>query len=315
MQVSQLKLGHHTNWVDGQPYDELWTYINVNQFVFVEEAIPQFFSSKNPIGTDIWIRLRPFAFSLDNNSFRMWIREVSYAGDTGYVEVTEEVQIVNFDAGGGLLGIEALYNPPQDFHYTAIVFVRIEVYDEAYIPNFVYVDYWFNIIPDYTAPYLTNLYPGREQQNVSVDTKISFEIHDIGTGLDLSSLECLLNSRLMDPNYLTIEEVSTHHIKVEYQPPQHLYFDKDYKVTVKIQDTAPNKNKTIDSWRFYTAESSGLIFTDFDPDNCKRGMRRFNDVRVTVLAGGEGLDKDSIRMQVYNKDVKHSLVPIVYRIS
>jgi hypothetical protein len=33
------------------------------------------------------------------------------------------------------------------------------------------------------------------------------------------------------------------------------------------------------------------------------------------LAGGEGLDKDSIRMQVYDKDVKHKLVPIIYRIS
>jgi hypothetical protein len=314
-QLSQLKLSLHTHWVDGEPYDDLQTYVNINQFIFVEDAVPKFYSNKNPTDTDIWIRLRPFAFSLDNNTFRMWVREVSYAGDTGYVEVTDNVQLSNFDAGGGLLGTEVLYNPSVDFHYNATVFVRIEIYDEAYIPNFVYIDYWFNIIPDYTAPYLTNLYPSREQQNVSVDTEISFDIYDIGTGLDPDSLECLLNSRLMDPDYLTIDVVSTHHIKVTYQPPQNLYFNKNYKVTVKIQDTAPNQNKTIDSWRFYTAESSAVIFTDFFPKKCKRGMERFTDVHVTVLAGGEGLDKDSIRMQVYDKDVKHKLVPIIYRIS
>lgn len=314
-QLSQLKLSLHTHWVDSDPYDELWTYVSINQFIFVEDAIPRFFSSKNPIDTNIWIRLRPFSFSLDNDTFRMWVREVSYAGDTGYVEITDDVQLSNFDAGGGLLGIEALYDPPIDFHYNATVFVRIEVYDEAYIPNFIYIDYWFNIIPDYTAPYLTNLYPDREQENVAVDTEISFEIHDIGTGLDFDSLECLLNSRLMTPEHLTVEELSTHHLRVTYNPPQNLYFDKDYKVTVKIQDTAPNQNKTIESWRFYTAESSGIVFTDFDPIKCKRGTSRFKDVSVTVLAGGDGLDKDSIRMQVYNKDVKHKLVPIIYRIS
>lgn len=315
LQVSQLKLGKHSHWVDGVHQTELWTYVNVNQFVFVEDANPQFFSEKNPIETNIWIRLRPYAFSLDNNTLKMWVREVSYAGDTGYVEVTTSLQLTNFDAGGGTLGIEVLYNPPEDFHYNALVFVRIEVYDEAYIPNFVYVEYWFNTIPDYSAPYLTNLHPDREQNNVFVDTSISFEIIEVGTGLDMSSLECLLNSRLMDPNHLVVEELSDHHLRVTYTPPQSLYFDKEYKVTVKIQDTSPAQNKVVDSWRFYTAESSGLIFTDFYPDRCKRGMARFSDVRVTILAGGDGIDKDSIRMQIYDKDVQHRLIPIVYRIS
>lgn len=315
LQISQLNLSYHTHWVDGVAYDFLWTYVNINQFVFVEDAVPKFYSEKNPIDTDIWIRLRPFAFSLDAETFRMWVREDSYEGDTGYIEVTEDVELTAFDAGGGLLGLEALYDPPVDFLYNSTVYVRIEVYDEAYNANFIYVDYWFKIVPDYSSPYLTNLHPDRGEQNVAVDTNISFEIHDIGTGIDVDSLDCLLNSRLMDRDYLTVEEVSTHHIKVNYQPPQDLYFDKDYTVTVRIQDTSPNQNKTTAAWRFFTGSSDGPMFVDFSPERCKRGMGRFNDVSVKVLAGGEGLDKESIRMQVYNKDVNPDLIPIVYRIS
>jgi hypothetical protein len=315
LQISQLKLSLHTHWVDGDPYDELWTYITVDQFIFVEDAVPAFWSEKNPVDTNIWIRLRPFAFSLNNTTFRMWIKEVSPFGDTGFYEITNEVVLSNFDAGGGVLGIEALYNPPEDFNHDTTVYVRIEVYDEAYIPNFVYTDYWFVVTPDYKAPYLTNLSPSRGQMYVPVDQTIYFEIKDAGTGIDFDSLEVLLNSRLLRPPELDVEIVSRKHAIVTYIPTEHLYYSKDYKVAVKAKDVSYQENRLNDSYMFYTADSSGVYMTDPTPGVCKRGMRRFEDVSVVVLADGNGVDKSSIRMQVFNKDVHPRVVPIIYRIS
>lgn len=315
LQISQLKLSLHTHWVDGVPQDELTTYVTVDQFVFVEDAIPKFWSEKNPISTDIWIRLRPFAFSLDNDTLRMWIRVVSQTGDTNYQEVTDDVELDNFDAGGGLLGIEVLYNPPEDLPYGALVFIRIEVYDEAAIPNFIFVEYWFYTTPDYKAPYLTNLSPSREEINVAVDTSIYFEIKDNGAGIDMDNLEFLLNSRIMNSNYVTIEVVSSKHIKVTYTPPENLFFSKDYKVTVKAVDSSPQENRMNDAYTFYTVDSTGVYVTDPNPSPCKRGMQRFEDVSAVVLADGNGIDRGTVRMQVFNKDVHPRITPIVYRIS
>jgi hypothetical protein len=314
VQISQLKLSLHTHWLDGEPLDELIGYTNIDQFIFVEDAIPKFWSEKNPVDTDVWIRLRPFAFSLDNSTLRMWLKVVSYLGNTGYYEITNDLVLDNFDAGGGLLGIEVLYDPLEDFPHASLVYVKIEVYDEAYIPNFITVNYWWYVTPDYKAPYLTNLSPSREEEFVSVDKKVYFEIKDKGTGIDLDSLEILLNSRLMVGDYLDIEVVNKKHIKVTYTPPQPLYFSKDYKVTVKCNDSSPQKNRMNDSYMFYTADSTGVFITDPSPIPCKRGLTRFEDVSAVVLADGNGIDRRTVRMQVYNKDVHPRVLPIIYRV-
>jgi hypothetical protein len=314
-QISQLKLSLHTHWVDGDPYDSLWTYANIDQFVFVEDAIPKFWSEKNPVDTNIWIRLRPFAFSLDETTLRMWVRELSYIGDTGYYEVTDGISIDTFDAGSSMLGLEVTYDPPADFLHGSLIFVRIEVYDIAYLSNFVYTEYWFKITPDYKAPYIFNLSPDREEINVSTDSAVYFEIKDVGTGIDLSTLECLINSRRMQPEDLSIEVVSRYHVKVTYTPPQGLYYDKPYKITIKVTDTSPNENRMNDSYTFYTRPSTGVFITDPKPDFCKRGMERFEDVSAVVLADGNGIDLGTVRMQVFNKDVHPNIRPIVYRIS
>jgi len=297
----------------------LLTNARLNQFVFVEDAIPKFWSEKNPIETYIWIRLRPFAFNLNNNTFRFWVRELwSEAGaifDTGYYEVTSQGTISNFSAGGGLLGIEFRYQPSQPFHYGSLIFVHLEVYDVAADPNFIYLDYWFKCIPDYKSPYLVNLSPGREEQFVLVDTDIYFEIKDDGAGINIDTLEVFINSKSLQPT--EIIKFNNNHYAVRCELPQKLFYDKSYFVNVVVADMSPQKNYLRDSYRFYTRESDAPYFTDFDPKLCLRGMSRFYDVSFVVLAEHLGVDKDSIRLQVAQQDVtdKTSITPIIYRIS
>lgn len=333
---SQLNLSRHSNWEDGEYTADLRTHVHLDQFIFVEDAVPSFWSEKNPRETDIWIRLRPFAFSLDGMTMKFFVREVWTVDDvhydTGYYDVIERygwppdndrVTLDYFDAGGGVQGIEFTYDAPDIYHHNALIYVHIELYDTSAEPNFIYTDYWFRIIPDYNSPYLLNESPDREEDQVSLDTTLYFEIKDAGEGIDIDTLEVFLNSRTVyhaehtpDPKTV-IEKVSLNHYKVTIGLPYELQYGKDYSVGVTVKDISENKNVLRDSYRFYTRQSEVPWFTDFDPKLCKRGMPRFRDVSFVVLGGGEGVDEQTIRIQVHDKDItdKSTMTPVVYRVS
>ena len=336
LHFSQLNLSKHSYWVDGHHSLTLNTNVRLDQFIFVEDAVPVFWSEKNPRETDIWIRLRPFAFSLNGDTLKFFVREVWTVNDThydtGYYDVVQKygwppnndkITLNYFDAGGGALGIEFTYDNPDIYHHNAIVYVHIEVEDTAAEPNFIYTDYWFKIIPDYNSPYIVNMDPDREEDQVPLDTKIYFEIKDDGEGVDIDTLEVYLNSRIiyhsgMSSNPGTnIVEVNKNHYKVTIALPYTLQYDKAYSIGVIVSDISDSKNILRDSYRFYTKVSDLPWFTDFDPKLCKRGMPRFRDVSFLVLGSGDGVDKGTIKLQVHDKDVtdKSKIVPVIYRIS
>lgn len=313
LQISQLKLSKHGHYVAPDWYDYLWTKVSLHQFVFVEDALPKFWSEKNSINTNIWIRLRPFATDLDGATLKFMVREVSYVGDTGWYDVASQGTITYFDVGGGLQGIDFLYNPLQDFHHNVVVYIHIEICDDA--GNSIYVDYYFCIIPDYRFPYLTALCPGREQTNVFVDTNIYFEVKDEGVGVDISTFEMFVNSRIVIPT--STVKVSNFHYKITYDPPENFYFGKDITIGVTVSDLSESANTLVDSYRFYTVESDKVWFTKLDPSVCRRGLLRFQDVEFLALGFGGGVDKDTLRVQIHNKDVdnKVSVLPVIYRVS
>ena len=88
-------------------------------------------------------------------------------------------------------------------------------------------------------------------------------------------------------------------------------------VNVKVDDLSSNENLLNDSYRFYTALSDEVWYTGFEPGNCKRGVSRYSSIRVLVLGAGSGVDEDTIKVQVLNRDSTDlfDIVPIVYRIS
>jgi len=331
-----LNMSKHSYWAEGSPTTDLKTNVYLDQFIFVEDAVPVFWSEKNPRETDIWIRMRPFAFSLNGDTLKFFVREVWTVDDkyydTGYYDVIERygwppnnarVTLEYFDAGGGVLGIEFTYDNPDIYHHNALVYVHIEIEDVAAEPNLIYTDYWFRIIPDFKSPYLESENPDREEDQVALDTQLYFEIKDDGEGVDIDTLEVYLNSRIvyhagMTSNPSTvIEEVDLNHYKVTIDIPYELQYGKDYSVGVRVMDISENKNQLRDSYRFYTAESDVPWFTAFDPKLCKRGMPRFRDVSFMVLGGGGGVDRQTIRIQIHDKDVtdKSTIAPVIYRIS
>lgn len=286
----------------------------IDQFRFVEDAIPVFWSEKNPVNTNIYIRLRPFAFSLNQSTLKFKVRELSYAGDTGFVDVTSLCNITTFDAGGGLLGLDILYNPSNDFHHNAIVYVSIEVYDTAPLPNIILTDYWFKIIPDYKSPYIINEYPSREAYDVPINSNIYFDLIDAGVGVDIDTLGFYINN--VEVNYTVTTISGGYH--VNYINTNEFSYGETVEVSVVVEDKSFNRNKLFDAWRFYCINSSGPWIDEesFYPEPCSKGVpRKIHGISANVYAvNGTGIDKDSILVRIGGKTRKVQIIPIIYRL-
>ncbi len=306
-QISQLYISKHSSTGHKDTAD-------IDQFRFIEDAVPAFWSEKNPINTNIWIRLRPFAFSLSQSTLVFKVRDTWFAGDTGYIDVTNECTITTFDAGGGLLGLDILYNP-SDFHYSSVVYVSIEVYDMAPTPNIILTDYWFRIIPDYKSPYFDNESPTRASEEVSITTDISFDVHDAGVGVDISTLELYVNNRIKTPTSITPIYDGYH---VVFNPSENFYYGESVEVSVKVRDSSEFRNVVYDMWRFYCEGSTGpwIDPSSFYPRNCVRGTyRKTTGISFNVYGVDDtGVDPNSILVTVGGKRRDVSIIPIVYRL-
>jgi hypothetical protein len=308
-QLSQTYISRHTS---GGHQDTA----SIAQFRFIIDAIPAFWSEKNPIDTNIWIKLAPYGFSLNQSTLVFKVKEVYSGGSSGWInyEGTSYIDISTWDAGGGLLGLEVEVNPPNNFHHNAVVHVYIEVYDTASVPNIIVIDYWFKIVPDFKAPYITNESPERDETSVSIDTDISFDIIDLGAGVDLSTLEFYVNNRSKIPTTSSIS--NGYHIS--YSPSSNFYYGETVEISVRISDLSEYDNILYDMWRFYVVESSGPWFDSdsFDPRICSEKIYRKHSVSFNVYEVNDmGIDGSSILVYIGGKQRKVQIIPIIYRLN
>jgi len=307
LQLSQTYVSRHI--LTGHKDD-----VDIDQFKFIEDAIPAFWSEKNPTNTNIWIRLRPFAYDLNGNSLIFRVKEISYAGDTGYTDVVSLCVVTPFDAGGGLQGLDILYNPVSDFHHNGVVYVSIEVYDNAPVPNIILTDYWFRIIPDYKAPYIINENPAREEEDVVINTNISFDIIDAGVGVDIDTLELHVNARRIQTHTVSVISGGYH---VSYNPSKDFNYGEVVEITIKIRDASDYQNMLYDMWRFYIAGSTGpwIDRGSFNPRNCERGVyRKRTGISFNVYGIDDtGVDQESILVTIGGKERNVIIMPIIYR--
>ena len=199
MRFSQLYQAHHEA-------DMLSTTAGINQFIFVIEAVPPWYSVKNPIVQTIFLWIAPYQADLNQSTFHILVRNTWTRGgrnyDTGWSDVTSECTI---QATGSPLNLRINYDPaPDTWEYDSRVWVRFYVYDTAPTPNLMDVTYWFDIIPDYRGPEITNHYPERYASSVDVDTNIRFDVTDYGVGVDPDALEVSIEGVLAEPWWLQV---------------------------------------------------------------------------------------------------------------
>ena len=288
----------------------------VNQYVFIYDAIPAFWSEKIMVNTSIWLRMRPFAYSLNPNSLIFKIREYNepLGIDTGYIDITHLGDITLFDAGSGLYGLDFNYQPHTFFHNESIIYVDVIVYDTAPIPNILHIDYWFKIIDDYKGPRIYNIDPPKESI-VPLDTPISFYVTDDGIGLDINTLELFINDSLA---HYTYELIDDNTYKIMYDTTNKYQYGSDISINVAVFDKSKYKNVTFAFWVIYFEDSTGpwVDMSQSTPKRCSRGIDpREDDISFQLYAiDNTGLDKYSIAISVASKDYTKffNLLPIVY---
>ena len=289
--------------------------VDIAQFKFIVDMIPAPYSEKNNVNTDIWVKMSPYGFDLNKTTLVFKVREVSYAGDSGFIDYvgTSYLNVVEFDAGGGLLGLEVLLQLPSYFHNNAIVYVYIEVYDNATPPNKIEFDYWFRIIADYNAPYILNEVPARNSINVDINTDITFDIVDNEVGVDIDSLELYVNNSSKWFVYTTIS--GGYH--VEYYNNSSFYYEQPVEVSIKVNDSSEQSNVLYDMWRF-TCISSIQPLVDPEtiiPKVCSHGVNpRTTKVSFIVYDNGSGVDPNTIMLRVAGVSRPVLKKPVLQRI-
>lgn len=286
----------------------------INQYVFIEEARPKFWSEKNYIEVDYWIRLRPFSYSLDPSTLKITITEDSHLGVLDSFNIESLGVISMFDAGGGLEGIDFNYIFPDKFHHNSTIHVFIEIYDQAPIPNILNVSYWFKTIHDYKKPFIINHNPKIEGHNIPISTEVNFEIFDIGEGIDIGTLMVYINNREVETMY---EKITNNNYYVSCILDNDFYYNQEVYVLVEVFDKSDNKNFMREGWTFYCSGSTGPWFDAYNvaPGKCEKGISLDYD-KISIQVYGidnTGIDYDSIKFEVGGKTRDIKITPIVYR--
>lgn len=287
----------------------------IAQFKFLIDAVPVPFSSKNNVNSTIWLRLAPYGFDLDKNTLVFKVREVSYAGDTGFIDFvgTPYLQVFEFDAGGGLVGLEILYTPLEYFHNDAVVYVYLEIYDVALPPNRIEFDYWFAVIPDYKSPYIINELPQRDSINIDITTDITFDIIDNEVGVNITSLEIYINNREKTFIYTPIDGG----YRVVFFNDHTFYYGQTIEIAVFVEDSSGQSNPLYDMWKFKLIHSDPpyVDAESFYPATCSRGLpTRTTKVIFNVFDENTGIDVSSIGLIVDNITRIFKVTPIVKRL-
>ena len=266
----------------------------VNEFIFVVEMYPAAYAIKIPITTYIFIRIRDYDTPLNS--------------DTLYFEVegVDVTDLCDVEYAAGVLSI--LYTPAEHFDYSQRVNVYLSISD-ADNNTFIYY-YYFDCVPDWRKPYLANIHPANLETGVSTDTDISFDVYDIGEGVDIYSLILTVAGIIVTPSISVI--AGGYH--VSYIPTIEFAHYIKVTVSVEISDISPQKNSLLYVWSFNTVGSTAPVFTNFIPNMCSFEISNVSNFELDVFALEDGLEEASILMRINDKDVVFSLTPKLYRV-
>jgi hypothetical protein len=305
MRISQLYQAFHI--------DE---YVNtddtIDQFIFIIEVVPAWYSEKNPIVQDIFIRISPFQSDLQQSTFVMYVKN-DWTRDgnthtTGWKNVTGDCTITPF---GTPTGLQIEYDPaPDTWEYNSRVWVWFQVYDSDPIPNLMDVMYWWYVIDDFRQPTITNQYPVPFATDVNVDTYIQFDVLDTGYGVDPDASTLTLEGSIVEP--LTFTAI-TDGYRIRYDPPVDFFYGQQVEITIEAQDL--NDNVARDSYYFTTGVSDGPWFHGAFPRKCAEGIIIDSRVMLQVYGIDHGIKTGSILVKIDRKTREIEMRPIIYRLS
>jgi len=146
-----------------------------------------------------------------------------------------------------------LYNPAENFSYSEQVTVTIFADDNA-IPYNSLSNYSYSftcVDDDDSPPFIRGLNPAASAINVDVESKISFELLDAATGVDLDTFIFRVNNIIIDDYYAeALAYADTTGFLIEYTPPNPFQYHETVNVQIYVRDLSSNLNEFVYSYYF-----------------------------------------------------------------
>lgn len=265
-------------------------------------ASPAPFSYKNPVDSDVYIRLGNYVYTLNPSTITLSLNGVNKT----------PLSIVPYV--GGLGGYDVTWTNDDNFGYGEQVNVRWVVYDTYSPPNRIEINYWFTTVPDYIGPRFYSFSPSDGDIDVEVDTCIEFTIRDSESGINIDSLEFYVNNVLVGSGDMVVTELDTEDgYSVSFCPAEKFLYGDTIPVSIYIEDSSDEHNYSFYVYSFTTKSSDPPRVLGHSPRACIGYVPVDYDVEIDLVDGGGGLEKDSIILIIDNKPVVFRKEPIVYR--
>lgn len=286
---------------------EVTSEFTIIEYPFILSAIPEAYSIKNPVDTDVYIRISNYAHTIVSGSITMSLNGLP----------ASPLNIVEFF--GGLGGFDITWSNAYSFDYDSYVNVIVEFLDSDTPANKITIEYPFFIVKDLASPRIINKVPDDNSKGVVPLGNIQFELVDFETGVDLSSLRLYVNNILIQDgvqgNIVTTSREDGLGYTVSYSPFEPWLYGDEIPVAVFVKDTSPSSNELFYSYSFNVLESIPPRMININPDACVDDVVTGTSVLVDVIDGGHGINKDSVSVSIEDKERSDDItvIPIVHR--
>lgn len=274
-------------------------------YPFLVTADPEPFSTKNPVNTDVFIRLANYTHTIASGTIQMSLNG----------QEATPLNIVEFF--GGLGGFDVTWQNNQLFEYDEEVIVKVQFDDTAVPANHVVIQYPFYTALDLIGPRVKNLNPANGATGVKVDGELVFDVEDFENAVDINSLKVYANNILIEDGVtgsIQTEELSNERgYTVTVNPTTNWLYGDLVAVAIFVKDTSVHKNETFFGYSFTTESSSAPKVMNPNPSTCRIDEPTTADIAVDIIDGGHGLDKDSIKFTVEETPKDAQITPIIHR--
>lgn len=277
---------------------------NVEQFNFLLYAIPVPYSYKNPVDTDVFIRMSNYgSFPLDPDSVVLFLDGIRY--------YTSDLVITPFYSGNG--GLEISWTNINVFNYGRRINVYWEFYDTDTPPNRVILRYWFCTVEDLIGPRIINESPEEDSTGALISTYITFDIVDFEAGVNINTLKVYVNNILISNSNLSIVQIQNGY-RIQHSPITPFVYGDVVPIAVFVSDLSDKANASFRAWSFSVEGSAPPVIVNMSPSPCDKGVSRVGNISFEIVDAGNGIKEGSISVGVDNKvqeDVY--IVPIIHR--
>ncbi|MFC1651972.1 Ig-like domain-containing protein [Patescibacteria group bacterium] len=247
-----------------------------------------------PVDTNVVFQIHDDASGVNLNSIQVDVNGVVY-----------QQGIPGFSTVAISDGYQVTINPASNFPYNTVIPVDIDAQDVEgnVMPTYSY-SFTTSDSADTDAPYITNLNPNPAQEGVPTDTNIYFELIDDGTGVDLNTIDLvvegttIVSNGVVQPGYTVAITPITGGYSVDYDPNVDFSEYQTVNVTARCSDLASTPNSMSYDYWFMTSDLTPPYTSNHNPADGATGVPIDTNISFDIADDASGVNLLSVSVNV-----------------